>query len=105
MKPRNQFVLATLVVLCAASIYSHVRLWGNDDAKGFLQILDHLFDFFLTGSLTALSFCLGRKILRLFSISLGSAAEEFSMSVLLGVGGIGFGVLSFGLIGWLKPIP
>ena len=105
-RSRRIWIGIPALAIGALVIFAHIRIAqiGNDYAGG-LTILDRLFDLALVSGLGGLAFCAGRALSRRLALDFANAAEEFSISVLLGTGIIGTCVLGFGLAGWLKPLP
>jgi 4-amino-4-deoxy-L-arabinose transferase-like glycosyltransferase len=97
-------VLVALVVL--AAIAAHVYLGkGADQARGFLAILDHMFDLILALGLFTVVLGCGSFISRKLKLRFSGAAEEISFSVFAGTGAVALLILIFGLLGLLRPLP
>ncbi|MEW6126582.1 MAG: glycosyltransferase family 39 protein [Acidobacteriota bacterium] len=93
-----------LVFIAALTVHLQV-IKLNEDYVGALLTLDRVFDLSLALLLTAIGFCVGRRIFRLLGIVFDSPAEELAFSSLSGIGVIGLGVLFLGLMGLLRLAP
>ncbi len=104
--PLYLIAIASLILLLGAALYAHIHIASvGEDYTGPLAFLDRVFDIFLASALIGVGFCVGRKILRFWSLSFASIAEEFSFSVMLGTGVLALAVLGLGLVGLLKSLP
>ena len=80
-------VIAALFVF--ATLFAHLKISNSDTYTGPLALLDRGFDFLIAGALAALTFCAGRRLSRILKLTFAGAAEEISVSVMLGTGTIG----------------
>ena len=98
--------IAVLILLSLSAIIAHIQILRvGDDYRGALAPLDRLFDLLLAGFLISVAFCVGRAASRLLSLEFANLAEEISVSIMMGTGLIGTGVLLLGLAGLLKLAP
>jgi hypothetical protein len=98
-------VISYLIVFVSLLIL-HLQVTKlNEDYLGTLLAFDRLFDLSLALSITALAFCIGRRVCRFLQVDFDSGAEELAFSSMLGVGAIGLGVLLLGLVGLLRLVP
>lgn len=89
-----------------AAIYAHLQLAPiSEDYTGPLTLLDRTFDLILALALVGAAFCIGRRLSTALKLVFASLAEEFSLSIMLGTGVMGLGVLCLGLVGLLNPLP
>ena len=89
-----------------AFFYAHLKIAERgEDFKGVILLVDHIFDLFLAIAIMCMAFCIGHRIARALSLSFTNVAEEFSFSVMIGVGITGLVVLCLGLAGHLTPVP
>src|SRR5205085_1125056 len=103
---RPRYLLPVMVLaLGGALFYAHLQIaqWG-EDYKGTWMSLDRLFDLSLALGVAAIAFGVGRRMAGLLSLGFAGAAEELSVSVMMGVGVIGLVVLGLGLVGLLAPL-
>ena len=99
----KRLILLSLIALQLASVLAH--LYRNADSRGFIAILDRVFDFGITLCLAALMIMVGRTIARWFGLKFGNTAEDFAFSFFLGTGVLALSVLFLGLLGLLRPWP
>ena len=93
------------MVLGAALVFAHFRIAQmGDNYWGSFILVDRLFAVCLSLGILSVGFCVGRRVTRILSLSFSGAAEEISVSTMLGVGIIGLVMLCLGLAGQLKPI-
>ena len=92
-------------LLLLSAIYAHITTQGNPDSTGVFAVLDHIFDIALASALSVLTFCVGRALCRVLQLQFVSVAEELSFSIMLGTGALGLSILTFALLGFLKPLP
>lgn len=76
----------------------------GENYRGPLALVDRIFELYLALGIMSVGFCVGRRVARILSLSFVNAAEEISVSAMLGVGIIGLVVLCLGLAGLMKPL-
>ncbi len=102
---RRLIVITILLTVFVFLLFLHLQVTKlNEDYQGILLAFDRLFDLSLALFLTALAFCIGRRICRFLKIDFDNSAEEISFATMLGIGAVGLGVFLLGLIGLLYPI-
>lgn len=106
LPPRRLILVIPAVLLGLALLSAHLRIAQmGENYRGPLVLVDRIFELCLALGLMSVGFCVGRRVARILSLSFLNAAEEISVSAVLGVGIIGLLVLCLGLAGLLKPLP
>jgi 4-amino-4-deoxy-L-arabinose transferase-like glycosyltransferase len=98
------YVAITVALLSAAGIYGHVRLsLDPTHTTGMPLVLDHLYNLIIAGTILAIMFAIGNRVLDLFAFSWSSSAEELVFSTSVGAGILGLLIMGAGLAGLLYP--
>lgn len=100
------FLAGLFLLACGMATCAHILVvQAGDDYTGWLMPLDRLFDLLLVAALLALTYCIGRSIVRKLGVSFANDAEEISFSIMAGTGALGLAILGFAFLGLLKPLP
>jgi len=75
----------------------------GDNYRSSIILVDRLFAVCLSLGILSVG-CVGRRVTRILKLSFSGAAEEISVSTMLGIGIIGLVMLCLGLAGQIKPI-
>lgn len=103
--PRRLIFIIPAVLLGLAVLSAHLRIAQmGENYRGPFVLADRIFELCLALGIMSVGFCVGRRVARILSLSFLNAAEEISVSGMLGVGIIGLLVLCLGLAGLLKPL-
>src|SRR5262245_50507518 len=86
-RSRHLIVIVSLLIAVVSLLILHLQVTKlNEDYQGTLLAFDRLFDLSLALSITALAFCIGRRVCRFLQVDFYSGAEELAFSSMLGVG-------------------
>lgn len=103
--PRGLIFIIPPVLLGLALLFAHLRIAQmGENYRGPLVLVDRIFELYLALGIMSVGFCVGRRVARILSLSFVNAAEEISVSAMLGVGIIGLVVLCLGLFGLLNSL-